>query len=132
MPPHDCLARLLESRPEQHRLFVGCRKPAKLLVLDTQSGKTVSSLDCIRDTDDVFYDSVLKRIYLSGGEGSVSIIQQSDADHYQSIGVVPTAPGARTALFSPSTRTLYVAIPHRGSQSARIQVFSTAEKAANQ
>jgi DNA-binding beta-propeller fold protein YncE len=28
-----------------HRLFVGCRKPAKLLVLDTISGRTVASVD---------------------------------------------------------------------------------------
>ena len=65
-----------------HRLFLGCRQPAKLLVLDTDSGKTVESLDIVGGTDDVFYDRAVRRIYVSGSKGSVSVIQQSDADHY--------------------------------------------------
>lgn len=39
-----------------HRLFVGCRRPAKVLVYDTQSGKVISSTDIVGDTDDLFYD----------------------------------------------------------------------------
>jgi len=55
---------------EHHkRLFVGCRRPAKLLVLDIQSGKTIQSVDIADDTDDVFYDAARKQIYISGGEG---------------------------------------------------------------
>jgi hypothetical protein len=36
-----------------HRLFIGCRNPAKLLVLDTETGKTVATLDIVGDTDDL-------------------------------------------------------------------------------
>ena len=62
------------------RLFVGCRSPAKLVVLDTASGKTVSELVIAGDTDDLFYDAKRKRIYVSAGEGFVDIIEQRDAD----------------------------------------------------
>src|SRR5215813_12484181 len=55
-----------------HRLFIGCRQPARILVLDTDSGKTVAGLECAGDTDDVFYDSRNKRVYVSGGEGFIS------------------------------------------------------------
>src|SRR5438552_2907057 len=41
-----------------HRLFVGCRRPAKVLVYDTTSGKEVASFDIVGDTDDLFYDAV--------------------------------------------------------------------------
>jgi hypothetical protein len=105
------------------RLFVGCRKPSKLLVLDTDSGNTVASLDCCGDTDDVFYDATAKRLYLTGGEGCISVIEQSDADHYGSLGQVKTAAGARTSLFSAAARTLYVAVPHRGNQRAEIRAY---------
>ena len=36
------------------RLFVGCRLPAKLVVLDTTSGRIVTSLSTLGDTDDIF------------------------------------------------------------------------------
>jgi hypothetical protein len=110
---------------EHHRLFVGCRKPAQLLVLDTTTGQTLKSLDAAGDTDDVFYDSVGKRIYVSGGEGRVTVIGQTDADTYELVGSVVTAAGARTSIFDSTSRLLYVAVPHRGNQMAEIRVFST-------
>jgi YVTN family beta-propeller protein len=108
---------------EHHRLLIGCRKPAKLLVLDTETGKTVAAVDCAGDADDLFYDAATKRIYVSGGEGFLSVIWQRDADHYEPIGRIQTAPGARTCFFSAVTGRLYLAVPHHGEQRAEIRVF---------
>jgi DNA-binding beta-propeller fold protein YncE len=107
-----------------HRLFVGFRKPAKLMVLDTQSGKVIANLDTVGDADDIFYDSSRQRIYIAGGEGFLSIFQQLDRDHYQPVTKIPTAASARTALFVPELDRLYVAVPHRGSQRAELRVYS--------
>jgi hypothetical protein len=109
-----------------HRLFIGCRSPAKLLVLDTEAGKTVATVDIVGDTDDLFYDAANKRIYVSGGEGRITVISQTSADTYNVAGQVTTAPGARTSYFVPETRMLYVAVPHRGAQKAELRVFSVA------
>jgi hypothetical protein len=95
-------------------------------VLDTETGKTVASLDIVGDTDDLFYDTANKRIYVSGGEGRVTVISQTSADMYNIAGQVTTAPGARTSFFVPETSTLYVAVPHRGAQKAELRVFSVA------
>src|SRR5207253_8404808 len=52
-PIHDAQANFPMALDEANRrLFIGSRKPAKLLVLDTQTGKTVASIDCCGDTDD--------------------------------------------------------------------------------
>jgi hypothetical protein len=107
-----------------HRLFIGCRNPAKLLVLDTGTGKTVATLDIVGDTDDLFFDATNKRIYVSGGKGRVTVINQTNADIYNVAGQVTTAPGARTSFFVPDAGTLYVAVPHRGGQKAELRVFS--------
>jgi DNA-binding beta-propeller fold protein YncE len=107
-----------------HRLFLGCRKPAKLVVLDTSSGKKITSIDIVGDTDDLYYDASSKRIYVSGGAGSLSVLEQKDPDHYETIATVPTAPGARTSLFVPELKRLYVARPHRGKQEAGLLVFA--------
>lgn len=108
-----------------HRLFVGTRSPAKLLVLDTETGKTIADLDSSGDADDVFYDAKNKRIYVSGGEGAVSVFEQVDRDDYKLAGEVDTAEGARTSLFVDETSTLYVAVPHRGDQQAEVRAFET-------
>ena len=107
-----------------HRLFIGCRNPAKLLVLDTETGRTVATVDIVGDTDDLFYDAANRRIYVSGGEGRVTVINQTNADRYNVAGQVTTAPGARTSFFVRETGTLYVAVPHRGEQKAELLVFS--------
>ena len=51
------------------------------------------------------------------------MLQQKDPDHYERIARYPTAPGARTGLFVPEWSTLFAAVPHRGSQQAKILVY---------
>src|SRR5213592_519308 len=46
-----------------HRLFVGCRLPSKLIVLNTESGDVVAKIDISGDPDDVFYDRKRHRVY---------------------------------------------------------------------
>src|SRR5207302_1851609 len=77
----------------------------------------------IGDTDALFYDAASKRIYLTGGEGCISVVEHSDADHYRALGTIPTAPGARTSLFVPELGRLYVAVPHRADQPAEIRAY---------
>jgi YVTN family beta-propeller protein len=105
------------------RLLVGCRAPSKVLVLDTENGKTIAAVDCVGDTDDLFYDAQSRLIYVSGGTGHLTIIRRLDGDHYPGVGTIDTAAGARTSFFLPSTGRLYLAVPHRGDQGAEIRVF---------
>lgn len=112
---------------EHHRLFVGCRAPARLLVYDTESGKVTTSLPIVGDTDDLFYDASRKRLYISGGEGYLDVVAQEGPDRYKRLHHIATAPGARTSYFVPELSRLYVAVPHRASQAAALFVFSTAE-----
>jgi DNA-binding beta-propeller fold protein YncE len=107
------------------RLFVGCRKPAEVRVFDTASGKIAAAFSCVGDTDDLFWDAAVKRLYVTGGEGFVDAYGQQDAGHYQRIARMPTGAGARTSLFVPEQKRLYVAVPHRGAQGAKILVYAS-------
>jgi DNA-binding beta-propeller fold protein YncE len=106
-----------------HRLLAVTRKPARLIVVDTESGKTVASHPAVGDADDTFYDATHKRVYISGGDGFIDVFDQRDPDHYQLIGRIPTARGARTSLFVPELNRLYLAVPHRGNQRAEIRAY---------
>jgi DNA-binding beta-propeller fold protein YncE len=108
-----------------HRLLIGCRAPARMLVIDTESGKQTASVEITGDTDDLFYDAARSRVYVVGGQGSVDVFEQKDADHYNRIEQVATAQGARTGLFVPDWGKLFVAVPHRGEQHAEVLVYET-------
>ena len=107
-----------------HRLFVGCRRPATVLVLDSTSGQVVTSFDIVGDTDDLFYDAPRKRLYVSGGEGYLDVVQEQAANQFSRIAHMPTAGGARTSLFVGEQDRLYLAVPHRGAQKAEIRVYA--------
>jgi len=106
-----------------HRLFIGCRMPSKLVVLDADSGDIVAKIDISGDPDDVFYDSKRHRIYAICGAGKIDIIEQTDPSNYKAVTKIDTADGARTGLFVPERDTLFVAVPHRGSQHAEIRAY---------
>jgi DNA-binding beta-propeller fold protein YncE len=106
-----------------HRLFVGCRLPSKLVVLDTASGKTVTSVGISGDPDDIFYDSKRHRVYVICGAGKIDIVDQTDANTYKALAKINTADGARSGLFVPERDALFVAVPHRGSQRAEIRRY---------
>jgi DNA-binding beta-propeller fold protein YncE len=106
-----------------HRVFIGCRRPARALVLDTTSGKQTAAFEIVGDTDDLFYDPARKRLYVSGGEGFIDVIQDQGGTRFVRIAHLATAAGARTSLFVPDQARLYLAVPHRGNQRAEIRVY---------
>jgi len=105
------------------RVFIGTRKPSRLTVLDMDSGKIIASLPTAGDMDDMFFDADRKRIYVAGGEGFLSVVQQVDADHYTDMGKFPTALGTRTGVWYAKRDRLYLAAPPIGVLGARLLVF---------
>jgi hypothetical protein len=87
------------------------------------SGKVVASLPTVADMDDMFFDAGRKRIYVAGGEGFLSVVQQVDADHYAGMGKFPTALGARTGVWYEKRDRLYIAAPPSKALGARLLVF---------
>jgi WD40 repeat protein len=110
-----------------HRLFDGVREPATLIILDTESGKEISRLEGVAGIDDLWHDSAHSRVYASGGRGFdvgyVYTYQQKDADHYELIAKVPTAPGAGTSFWLPELNRFYVAAPANDKEGATVLVF---------
>ena len=107
-----------------HRLFVGCRIPARLAVFDTETGKIVASPNIVEHTDDLFFDASKGRIYILG-EGFIEAWQQKDPDHYERIGRYSTPADGRTGLFVLDLGELFETIPHHGQQGAEILVYET-------
>ena len=110
-----------------HRLFVGCRRPAKALLFDTTSGRQTASFQIVGDTDDLSYDASRRRLDVSGGEGYIDVVQDDGDGRFHRTARVATASGARTSLFVAEQSRLYLAVPHRGSQKAESAFTKLAE-----
>ena len=105
------------------RLFVGCRQPPRLVVIDLTSGKEIAKLECAGDLDDVFFDSNRRRIYASGGAGSISVFTQVDGDTYRLATTIETRKGCRTCCFDGVRARLHVAVPQMANRGAEIRTF---------
>lgn len=104
-----------------HRLFVACRD-GQMVVLDAQAGKELAVLPITKGADDAVYDANNKRVY-TAADGSVDVYQQTDADNYQLLAKIPTAPMGRTARLVPELNRYFVAVPQHGTENAQILVF---------
>jgi DNA-binding beta-propeller fold protein YncE len=104
-----------------HRLFVACRT-GQIAVLDTQTGKEVTSFPITKGVDDITYDAANKRVY-AACDGAVDIYQQSGPDTYKLVGNVSTGPMGRTARLVPELKRYFVAVPQHGTTSAEVLVF---------
>jgi DNA-binding beta-propeller fold protein YncE len=101
-----------------HRLFIGSRikgghryEPGKFVVINTETGKVVQAIDTVGGADEVQYDAPTGRIYFVGSTGTLEVFKQIDPDHYQSLGRVPTGAIAKTGLWVPELKRLYIAVP---------------------
>jgi DNA-binding beta-propeller fold protein YncE len=110
------------------RLFIGTHTPPEMIAMDSKSGKEVAHLPTPEGMDGVYFDAVRKRVYVSGGRdllvGFAFVYQQKDADHYATIGKIPTRGGAGTSFWSPDLNRYYVAAPANDKEEAAILVYA--------
>jgi len=111
-----------------HRLFVVTRKPSKLVVVNTDTGKEVANLTVADYVDDLSYDAAHHRLYApaGGGDGAITVVEQRSADDYQVIATIPTKPGAKTARLVPELNRYFVGVPAKEKQEAQILVYEVA------
>lgn len=108
------------------RAFVGCRRPALVVVLDSATGKKLTEIPIDGDADDLFFDARTRRLLASCGAGFIDVIAAPTAGPLRILSRIPTATGARTSLFDPESRRFYLAVPHKGTQAAEVRIFEIA------
>jgi DNA-binding beta-propeller fold protein YncE len=94
------------------------------VVFDSQTGKELQAIPVGKGVDDLMFDPASKRIYAtSGGTGQVDVYKETDPDHYQSLGNIPSGPGAKTGLLVSQLARLFVAVPPRGTTPGEVYVY---------
>ena len=127
------------------RLFVACRRPAKLIVIDTRKNAVITEADCTDDSDDLFYDAHTNRVLVIGGgfrpdlqdapaagaspdeTGAIDVFAVGEHGELTKVAVTRIPPHTRTGLFVPDRRAIYVAVPPREGRDAEIREYRVAD-----
>jgi DNA-binding beta-propeller fold protein YncE len=96
--------------PGQHRLYVVCRQPGTVVVMNSDTGAVIGTQPAPLRADEVQYDASTHRLYVPGGEGYMGIYDTSDPNHLRLVEKVTTAPGAKTGLLIPEMHRLFLAV----------------------
>jgi YVTN family beta-propeller protein len=108
--------------PVQRQVLVIFRAPAELGVFSMTGGKLIATAETCGDADDLFIDAKRGRVYVSCGAGFLDVLEAKGTT-WRRTARIPTASGARTALFVPELDRLLVAVRTSTAGPAAIWVF---------
>src|SRR5262245_24822858 len=106
-----------QKAPELLTIF---RRPPRLASIDTRSGNVNTTVSTCVDADDVFVDDKRDRAYVSCGEGFIDVFQLGGLSR---VNRIPTALGARTALYDPDMDRFFLAVKATHDIAAAIWVY---------
>ncbi|HZZ43254.1 MAG TPA: hypothetical protein VFE58_09970 [Tepidisphaeraceae bacterium] len=87
-------------------LFIGCRKPQKMIVMDCTSGKILADLPIGAGVDATQFDDGYA--LASCRDGTLTVIKESSPNQFEVVQTLQTKPGARTMGLDPITHTVYL------------------------
>lgn len=96
--------------PKNHVLFVGCRTPQTMVMLDAVTGKYLADLPIGRGCDGAFFNAKTGECFSSQGDGTLTVIKEKSPTSFEVAQTVQTMPGAKTlALDSKSGKIFLIA-----------------------
>jgi len=94
---------------EHRRLFIGCRNPKVLVVMNADNGKLIGQPFPIGDRVDTnVFDAATGNVAASTREGTLHIFHEDAPDKVSVVETVKTEFGAKTMALDPKTHNLYV------------------------
>lgn len=91
---------------QKGHLFIGCRKPQKMIVMSTEDGKILASLPIGAGVDATKFDD--GEAFASCRDGSLIVASEKSPGKFEVAQIVKTAEGARTMGVDSSTHTIYL------------------------
>ena len=89
------------------RSFSVCSN-AVMTILDTHDGRALATLPIGHGVDGAQFDPDSQNAFSSNGEGTLTVVHESDPEHFAVIQTLVTAKGARTIALDPVTHRLYL------------------------
>ncbi|MGC2111558.1 MAG: YncE family protein [Candidatus Korobacteraceae bacterium] len=97
---------------EHHRLFSGCGNKL-MTVVDADSGKVVMTVPIGEGVDAGRFNPKTQEIFMSCGEGVLTVIHEDSPDKYTVVQNLPTVKGARTMALDEEKDIAYLVTAER-------------------
>lgn len=91
---------------KQRRLFIGCRKPQKLIVMSTDNGKVVADLPIGDHVDATKVNN--GEVFASCADGTLAVARETSPGKFEIVQTVKTPQGARTMGVDPTTHKIFL------------------------
>jgi DNA-binding beta-propeller fold protein YncE len=103
------------------RIFVAGRTPGRFFVFNATDGSLITSMDCVDVADDMTWDPITRRIYVTGSQG-ISIFKQQTKDSYSQLSKMETI-GGKTSLYVPELKQFYIIHPKSDTDIASLLLY---------
>jgi len=87
-------------------LFIGCRNPQKMIVMDADNGKVLADLPIGVGVDATKFDGI--QAFASCRDGKLFVVNNSGRNKFEIAQTVATPEGARTMIVDPKSHTIYL------------------------
>jgi DNA-binding beta-propeller fold protein YncE len=94
---------------EHHRLYAGCGENAKMIVMDSESGKQLGAVDIGKGVDGVAFDPTIGAMSANGRDGTITVVRETSAGKFEAVETAKSLKGART--IAVDTATHHVLLP---------------------
>lgn len=93
---------------KNHVLFVACREPQVMVMLDSRTGKYLADVPLAGGSDGVVFNAKTKEAFSSHGNGTLTIVKETSPTTFEVEQEVKTMTGAKTCTLDPKTGKVYL------------------------
>ncbi len=118
----------LSMDKEHHQLFAGCDGNAKMVVVDSESGKQLAAVEIGKGVDGVAFDPTIGAMSANGEDGTISVVRETSPGKFEVVATVPTFKKARTISVDESTHHVLLPTTSEDGKTFVIAVVGTEQK----
>jgi DNA-binding beta-propeller fold protein YncE len=94
--------------PRSRVLFVACRDPAVMVMMNANTGAILGTLPIGRQNDGVLFNPATSEVLAATGDGHLTVIKQDGPGHFSIAQTLTTEAGARTIALDQKTGHIFL------------------------
>lgn len=98
----------LAMDPKKRLLFVACRNPASLVIMNADTGAVLGSIPIGLGNDGVVFNPATREVFASQGDGTLAVVKENSATSFALEQTLPTQSGAKTLALDSKTGHVFL------------------------
>jgi DNA-binding beta-propeller fold protein YncE len=98
----------LAMDPKKRLLFVACRNPAFLVIMNADTGTVLDSIPIGLGNDGVVFNPATQEVFASQGDGTLAVVKENSATSFALEQTLSTQSGAKTLALDSKTGHIFL------------------------